>query len=562
MIPRFAVFLVSLCCAAALFAAAPEKPAPVLFILNSQYYDFMNPVQNETRTELNLRLVQELRRRYPNQPVSALFTFSGAYADNLWSRNATTHAADRIAAAAVQGMIEIGYNGENEPTYRNRPKADLRNAKTPQDRWMAYSKAAESFLRDAKDNLTGVPDPKRSGGLRRVQEIFGPVKWAAHFSPLFGGDAAYLHQLARLNTNAVLLGLTDPEPARGIVGYRGSLLKFGPELMAPLPNTSPELYWEEGYLRVSETSTADTRRFVTDEGAEALKTMLGNLNRSRVRVIQMEIGSYNRTFQTWHDGVIRFPPLTWAWDHPDEPTPPTGVPMWRHDYPEKEIAAEAAALEYLFHEFLPANPGSRVISMQDLRKMATNPAGTEVPAADIAEAARGMIREFSQGVYPPSWARSGDRFFSLAEMFQLLARSLAAEAETGKKPSAIQLNAAYGPLDLIGDVAPASPTPVDLKAVQGAARLLAPALADDSWRPVPANAVPAYVTVAGQKVNAAQFLRLMAEAYLSPAADARLPIASHQLFTSATFLHPKQVLPQDQGNSWTLKPAPLNLPAM
>ena len=63
------------------------------------------------------------------------------------------------------------------------------------------------------------------------------------------------------------------------------------------------------------------------------------------------------------------------------------------------------------------------------------------------------------------------------------------------------------------------------------------------------------------RLNAAQFLRLMVQAYLDPSPAKTLPLIAITLATRSTFMFPKNTPISDQGNSWAFKPAPLHLPA-
>jgi hypothetical protein len=84
-------------------------------------------------------------------------------------------------------------------------------------------------------------------------------------------------------------------------------------------------------------------------------------------------------------------------------------------------------------------------------------------------------------------------------------------------------------------------------------------LNDDTWRPVPANKIPAWTTVGAVRLNAAQMLRLMAMAYLEPTAGNRLRVRTCQMFSGAGLLFPSSRPRADAGGIWTLKPAPLHL---
>jgi hypothetical protein len=62
-------------------------------------------------------------------------------------------------------------------------------------------------------------------------------------------------------------------------------------------------------------------------------------------------------------------------------------------------------------------------------------------------------------------------------------------------------------------------------------------------------------------VNAAQFLRLMAQVYLTPVGGGELQVQLARMFSAAGDSFPKQAAPVDQGGTWTFRPAPLTVEA-
>ena len=96
--------------------------------------------------------------------------------------------------------------------------------------------------------------------------------------------------------------------------------------------------------------------------------------------------------------------------------------------------------------------------------------------------------------------------------------------------------------------------------VARAAASLSDGLRDQTWKPVPANTVPTWVTVDGIRVNAFQFLVLMAGAYLDPMPGKKLKIARSLMISHLSGVYPQRLAMQDFGTGWTLKPAILRLP--
>jgi hypothetical protein len=152
------------------------------------------------------------------------------------------------------------------------------------------------------------------------------------------------------------------------------------------------------------------------------------LDRSRVRLVQIELASYEHYLEKWPDGAPRLHPLVWAYDHPEDPVVPSGIHAFRSTADiEKAYAAEAEMLSWL------------------------------------------------------------------------------------------------------------------------------------TWRPVPSNAVPTRIEIAGKKLIPSQFLALMVEAYLAPTPETGIKLRYFQPFTAPGHLFPRQNTIWDGGHISTLRPAPLDL---
>ncbi len=79
-------------------------------------------------------------------------------------------------------------------------------------------------------------------------------------------------------------------------------------------------------LRISETSLLDARTFRAEDGVEKLRTALGGLDRSRVRILHLELGGQRIYVKP---AVAPMPkivmPLAWAYSHPDNPLFPANL---------------------------------------------------------------------------------------------------------------------------------------------------------------------------------------------------------------------------------------------
>lgn len=192
--------------------------------------------------------------------------------------------------------------------------------------------------------------------------------------------------------------------------------------------------------------------------------------------------------------------------------------------------------------------------------MARTPVGSEVPAAALKEASQDWIAR-SKGTVnmTPSYVKAGDDYYSAADLFMLLANYLGELSKTGKAPQSVKLTNVYGPL-ILRPAEETVPTAVfSCAAVMKAAAELVPRLNDPKWRPVPANMIPWKVEIEGKRLNPAQFLALMVDAYLAGTPDAQLHLRYLAPWTAPGYEFPRQSALDEGGNTWTLRPAPLKL---
>src|ERR1700719_276524 len=150
-----------------------QEKQPVYIYLFSRYSDFVNMEMTEARIRDTVSLVEKYRREYPESQVSATLLFSGAVSQALAERNAKTQIKDYVLEAARRGVIEIGYDGTDEPTYVSRPLVNLGNVPSPEERWRLRGEAAEQFLTEARDPASGLVQKGKLGGIRAMQEVFG-----------------------------------------------------------------------------------------------------------------------------------------------------------------------------------------------------------------------------------------------------------------------------------------------------------------------------------------------------------------------------------------------------
>ncbi len=369
------------------------------------------------------------------------------------------HVVDKIKEASKQGLIDIGYTGEDEPSYLYRPKPDLLGADTPEKRWIAQAEAAERFLTDFKDPVTGRPVSGLSGGLKHMQEVFGQASFVRGVSEPVGGDSAVTHQVRKLNPNAMMLGVPPSDIRRGIEGYGASADAFA-RAMSPSPDTSPEVFWEDDALRLSNLSLTDNKPHSTDDPIDSLKKAFASLDRTKVRVIALEFGSYKRYLAKRPDGSVIWDPMEWLYYHPDSPQfPGTMKPLLGERDVELGYKNEEAVMNWLLQEYLPANPGSRFLSIRDLVKIA----GPELPSEVTWDQIRTLASDFEARFKPyptrlVDYLHAGDRYFSDAEAFALMAESLAAAEKSGSPAPSIKPLPVYGPISVPNDMGPVKGT--------------------------------------------------------------------------------------------------------
>ncbi len=284
-----------------------------------------------------------------------------------------------MRSRAAQGFIQPGYDGFNEPTYDQRPMIKFSPAQTtPSDHWLVLPwTVGRNSLTEARDPLTGASLPGKSGGLKRMQEVFGPpaaIRGVVLQIPNLygaidetGSDAEIVNTLRQSNETGMLMGLAESDLAHTSGSSFRPWANVFSKAISPDANTSPELFWQEDELRLSETSMKDwpTRR--ADDGLDKLKTALAGLDRSRVRVLRIELGGQRIYVKPVARPEVRVTlPLAWAFKHPDNPVYPANLQYSAAEV-DARYAEQEAVLKYLVNDFLPANPGSRFVSVANLK---------------------------------------------------------------------------------------------------------------------------------------------------------------------------------------------------
>ena len=460
--------------------------------------------------------VEALRARYPDVDPSVMMLFSGTEATALSEAPMGDPARllAEVELAASAGWAELGWSSLHEPTYSNNPLALLDYANAT---WEAMVQAAYDLMSEEVGSLTGATLPGDDpGGIRAVQSLIGTTSLAA----LSAEDPAQLHALDRWDAASVLVALVgggrvvgpDIPPRAGVAGLAS--------MLAEDPNAPYGVYWEGGHLRVA---TADLGGegapvLLARDGPDALNATVGALDGRRswvLPVLVMDRGLYcDGSAIVGGQEVVS--PTEWAYSHRGDPTLPAAAVR----SPAERAAlydATNRTLEWLASDMLPSREG-RFLSTGDLLALVDDGAGGAASAAELASAARDLIERRQMMVYP-SWVgvewgfcRGDYRYFSLSEMYGLLARALAASSSSGALPGSVEPMGLVGPLE---DGPPAFPYgSVRVDDIVAEATRQADSLADGEWRVTPRGVVPGSSSPGGTEANAMEFLLLMAEAYM------------------------------------------------
>jgi hypothetical protein len=567
----------------------PAKQQQVVYIyLNARLLDQVNIEMTEDRLRRLLPEIEKFRKAHPEAHVSAVLFFSGASSDALAQRNGKTHIVDMVKAAIQHGSVEAGYDGSSEPTYDTRPMLDFATAKSVGDRWEVRAKAAEEILTEARNPVTGAPLPGKTGGLARMQEVFGaatcitgvaprvsvapavktgpgsiPPKVPTPQTPLpmivpeLGGDSETLSVLRRLNTTAVMYGLAEDNPA-SLPGYGGALQGFG-AAVSPIPTTAPEIYWQDNVLRTSEESNPSEAAEERDhgyDGLDGLKDDFKNLNRAKIHVVHVELAD-DRYYLKHEFAKESEYPLQYAYAHVDKPKLPAEQLLGTKEV-DAWYAKEEAALQWLTGEWLPANPGSRFVSNADLKSMTEPSTGFSISVAALQADLKDQLEQWTKSTYPPTYFHGGGHYLSLADLFQVLTDALGTLDRTGKLPESVTVAPVYGPVYTVTGHGP-NVGEVSVASITHFCAGLMDTLHDTKGgSPIPNNTIPNEVKVDNVGMNAAQFLLLMLKALEAPPGDQKIGVKMNYMFPGQAQLMPKTRIMGEMGAMWTVKPAPLS----
>ncbi len=541
------------------FIQVHETPVqrPVHVYLYSTYDDPFNDDLSGERYDRLLPVLEDLWRDHPDLHPSVTVLLNGA--DVTDPTTGRLGALQSIEEGSESGWLEVGYTAFHEPTYYTNPIYDPGYDGWD---WTERVTAVQALLSQPRDPLTGEELAIGQGGIQAVRTAMGNVTVVAGA----GTDGAQLHALSRFDASSLHLGFDDgPSEIGTIVGdpSAGTVASMLSE-DAAVPYG---LYWQGGRLHLATAETGPDG-LVARDGPGALEGSWDELDPRRVNVVPILLMDTSTYFNA--SKVVSWDPVgsptEWAFSHTDDPGLPAEA---TYTEAERDMMYDAtnATLSWLAREALPAT-GGRFVSNTDLADMVDPGSGISVSQAEIADAANDLLARWTLLKYPSwvgvSWGycRGEIQYFSLADMYGLLAQALAAYDERGSLPSSVGLVTVNGPRE---DATPSQPwNRLRLGSVVDEAVRQVDALTDDAWRVDPRSKVPSSSAPGGVDVNAMEFLLLMAEAYMvlyedTATGDPLLTLYPCHQWPVTQLALDLEGRVTDAGDSWALKPASSNL---
>jgi hypothetical protein len=546
-------------------AQEPSSPgagkAPVYILLHTTVDDVLNAPVSMERLPRAMEQIERLRSRAASWHPTCLVQFNGVAADSVGVGSHGNRLVSTIQDGVARGLLEVGYDGREEPTFPARPRPNLRGADTAEKRYLARLQAFQWFLTEWKHPYSGEPDPSQTGGLKRVAEVFGRVDFArgATFEPWYGGEL--VHALESFGVRPALAGFLEPtvHPTRNFDGYRGGAPGVSDQL-APDERCAPEVFWLDTALRISDYAQREQRVINAYEGPDALAALVEKLDRSKLRVIQVRLG---------HPAVYAKPgfgarnyqtPLEYAYDNmkvPDLPPEALRSPEER----QAMYAKEEATLDWLVGSFFPANAGSRFVSVRQLVGRAEAGLSDAVTRAELSEAAAELVAEAGgPAAQLPLFVRAGRRFFSLADLFGLLVASMGDAAAPGEWPGSTRPLRLFGPVEVADPATQVTGVRIPIAALVKESGAVRTSMTAGGWAPIPRNTVPSYVTVGSARLTAAQFLRALAEAFVAAPGTLEIEVKWTPGSNGFAGRFPETRPSADRGGTWTAKPALIRFP--
>ncbi len=232
-----------------------------------------------------------------------------------------------------------------------------------------------------------------------------------------------------------------------------------------------------------------------------------------------------------------------------DPVPIVAFLIHDHDF-FKHPPADQEKIWALYEQVLELTQdlGFRSVTLHDVYALAENGPAPTLAQDELLQAAQSLVQTMEETGYPPEYVAVGqvaNLSYSLAEVFEGLARALATYHETGSLPTSVDTHDLLGPTVVFHSSVTTATVPAD--DVLDAAVAISTAITDR---------LPSQISVGEQSVDPAEFLYLMAQEYAAIAQGGPAPvtlrsISALPLATTQNF----RADPLTKLQFWTYKPA-------
>src|SRR5262249_9738453 len=153
------------------------------------------------------------------------------------------------------------------------------------------------------------------------------------------------------------------------------------------------------------------------EGPKVLEDILSKLDRSRTRIVHVELGDQRMYLKPDYTGRQLYPPLKLAFSHPENAKLP---PEALRDEAEVKAAYanEEGTLRWLTEDYFSANPNSHFVRSSDLKQMTSPSLGFNVSTNKLREGLTDTLKLWdANSTYLPMYMQADGHYLSLADAF-------------------------------------------------------------------------------------------------------------------------------------------------
>jgi|GEM_PF-2434165 hypothetical protein len=525
---------------------AKSNSEPFYFYLFTHTED---PFNHELSEERYLRLVPEVAKvakENPDAHLSWTIEFMGSDANTVAERNPQTGVVDLIKEHMADGVIEIGYHAHHDPNYQNRPQTQFTNNSS----WEELVSGMDSWVSCRKDLAQGGCVSDTGGGVVTIQDIFGEAKLVSGlftYNDMETDGPWAVHALRKYLPGRLLgFGFSDHSP-KSKDPTRQAALKALMTLMTPSVETSGSLVWIDDVIRMHDGDPLnDVTGVGLKEGKDFLAKKLAKVDRARPHVLNVGIAS-KYIYTPKGMSPTQYGYLNTA-------APQLKNPLSRQEI-ETNYQTAKTSLQYLAKDVVRDNPGTRFVGNDDLIQMVAPAEYWQVSKDKLDVLARWLLLKWTDR--PPAFVSDGTDFYSLRDLFILLAKAIASDY-----PQSVELTFAYGPFEEVMDTDALGLDAADLKtAAKSITDTLAPT---KQWQLTPKNTLTSTYQVGGQSLTVTQLLYAMAQLYASTVANTPLNTfevpATQSMPETLAIMAGLSCTDRCQGTIWSLKPARIRAP--